>query len=108
MVELNMLKPKLEFPKEYTDAPTVLSTDLIGKVAFIKSALPYTKEGVAKCAFLLTIEGKTLTLYTQAKALVEVGEAIAVLGDEFDGCKVRFVAKKTKSGKDYIDMEAAE
>lgn len=108
MTTISALKPKLEFPKEFTEAAVVKSTELAGKKAKIVSAMSYTKEGIAKAAFLLEIGGKTFALYTQARALVDICERIEELGDEFDGANVVFVMKKAKSGKDYLDVEDAE
>lgn len=107
MTTISNLKPKLEFPKEFQEAPVIKSTDLAGKKAKILAAVPYTKEGISKAAFLLDMGGKKYALYTQANALVDIGERIADLGDEFDGVSVAFVAKKSKTGKEYLDVEDA-
>lgn len=105
-MKISYIKPKLQFPAELEAAPAIKSTELIEKSATIKMAVPYVKEGEQKVALLLEVGGKPFALYTGSKAIVDVGLAIATLND-FDGAKVKFVQKSSKTGKSYIDVEDA-
>lgn len=108
-MKLSELKPKFEFPLEFTKAETKKTNELIGKIVEIKKAISYSKRDgddlINKVALLIVCDGKTYAIYTQSKSIVEIGDEIAKIGDDFDGVTVKFVSKVSKNGKPYIDVE---